>query len=191
MHFIYVTKLSFCTRKIDISTQKINKSYLNIFEIIIADCLVNNKLKRVQFFLEIFLLANICINVVLRISFLNFKMANIQFIEQKLIWSTYKTTMALSKRRQVNIINKRKFVKAAINVNNKIFIIYITALANSVIMLIYFFRKAQVALLISTKTFIEDSNFSNIFFSHSAMKLPKYTRIYNYSIDLLDNEKLP
>ena len=47
MHFNYVTKLGLCTRKVDIGIENINRSHLNIFEIVIADCLVKNKLERI------------------------------------------------------------------------------------------------------------------------------------------------
>ena len=47
MHPIYTTKLGLCTRKIDVGIQKIDGSYLDTFEIVVADCLVKNKLERV------------------------------------------------------------------------------------------------------------------------------------------------
>ena len=50
MHPAYATKLGFRARKIDVGTQKIDKSYLDIFEMVIADCSVKDKLRRVQFF---------------------------------------------------------------------------------------------------------------------------------------------
>ena len=50
MHPAYATKLVLCTRKINIDLQKIDGSYLDTFGIVIADCLVKNKLRRVRFF---------------------------------------------------------------------------------------------------------------------------------------------
>ena len=47
MHPAYATKLGLHTRKIDVSAQKIDGSHLNIFEIVIADCSVKDKLGRV------------------------------------------------------------------------------------------------------------------------------------------------
>ena len=46
----YAMKLGLHARKIDISAQKINGFYLNIFEIIIADYSVKDKLGKVRFF---------------------------------------------------------------------------------------------------------------------------------------------
>ena len=50
MHPAYVTKLGLHARKINVNAQKIDESHLNTFRIVIADCLVKNKLRRVQFF---------------------------------------------------------------------------------------------------------------------------------------------
>ena len=46
----YTTTLAFCTRKIDVNIQKIDKFYLDIFGKVIVDCSVKNKLRRIQFF---------------------------------------------------------------------------------------------------------------------------------------------
>ena len=50
MHPAYATKLSLRIRKIDVSAQKIDGSHLNIFEMVIADCSVKDKLGKVRFF---------------------------------------------------------------------------------------------------------------------------------------------
>lgn len=47
MHLVYTTKLGFCARKNNVNIQKIDKFYLDMFEIIIADYLVKTKFKRV------------------------------------------------------------------------------------------------------------------------------------------------
>ena len=47
MHSIYATKLGFRTKKIDVGIQKIDKSYLDTFGMVIADCLVKDKLGKV------------------------------------------------------------------------------------------------------------------------------------------------
>ena len=81
----YAIKLGLCTGKIDVGTQKIDRSYLDTFGMLIADCSVKDKLKRVWFFQETFLLANIGLEVVLGIFFLTLSKADIRFAEQKLI----------------------------------------------------------------------------------------------------------
>ena len=50
MHPAYATKLGLRARKIDVSAQKIDGSYLDTFRMVIADCSVKDKLGRVRFF---------------------------------------------------------------------------------------------------------------------------------------------
>ena len=106
MHLAYATKLGLRTRKIDIGAQKIDRSHLNTFEMVIVDCSINDKLGKVQFFQETFLLANIGLEVVLGIFFLTFSKADIRFVEGELFWRTYIATEALPMTRRVKIINK-------------------------------------------------------------------------------------
>ena len=50
MHPTYATKLGLRTRKINVGVEKINGSHLDTIGIVIADCLVKDKLGRVRFF---------------------------------------------------------------------------------------------------------------------------------------------
>ena len=100
-------------------------------------------------------------------------------------------TKALPTTRKVEIIREKKFAATALDANNKTFVINIGDLAELMIMLIYSFCKAQVALLTSTKIPTTYSNFSNIFSSDSAMELPEYTRINNHLINLLEDKQPP
>ena len=50
IYFANTIKLGFYARKINIDIEKIDKSYLDIFEIVIIDCFVKNKQKRLWFF---------------------------------------------------------------------------------------------------------------------------------------------
>ena len=93
----------------------------------------------------------------------------------------------------MEIINKSKFAMAALNTDDKTFIVHVAALAKLTTMLIYLFCQAQVILLMSKKTEIlaQYSKFSNVFSSDSAAELLEYTRINNYSINLLNNKQPP
>ena len=46
----YATKLGLRIEKIDVGAQKIDGSYLDTFRMVIVDCLVKDKLRRVRFF---------------------------------------------------------------------------------------------------------------------------------------------
>ena len=193
MHPTYATKLGFHDRKIDVGIQKINRSHLDTFGMVIADCSVKNKLGRVQFFQETFLLINIGLEVVLEIPFLILSKVDIRFAKQKLGWGIYTAAEALPMTRRVKIIDKRKFTAAALNANNKTFVVHIVALAEPTTMPIYSSHQTQVATLMSEKTEIpaEYSDFSNVFSSDSAAELTEYTKINDHPINLLNNKQTP
>ena len=81
MYSAYAIKLGLHITKIDMATQKMNGSHLNIFGIVIADYSVKDKFEKVQFFQKNFLLANIGLELILEIFFLSLGRANIWFAE--------------------------------------------------------------------------------------------------------------
>ncbi len=81
MHPTYATKLGLRVRKIDVEAKKIDRCRLDTFRMVIADFLVKNKLGRIRFFQDIFLLANTSIELVLWMFFLTSSSSNIQFAE--------------------------------------------------------------------------------------------------------------
>ena len=85
MHPVYATKLGLRTRKIDVGIQKIDGSHLDTFGMVIADCSVKDKLGRVRFFWETYLLANIGLEVVLGMLFFTLSKVDVRFAEQELV----------------------------------------------------------------------------------------------------------
>ena len=136
------------------------------------------------------MLANIGLQVILRILFLTFSKANIRFAEQELVWKTYTAVEALPTTKKVKIIDKREFTVVALNADDETFVMHIAALAKPMTISIYSFCQAQVTILMSEKTRIptEYSNFSNVFSSDSAAELPEHNGINDHPIDLLDNK---
>ena len=191
MHPTYATKLGLCIRKIDVGAQKIDGSRLDTFGMVIADCLVKNKLGRVQFFQKTFLLANIGLEVVLEILFLTLSKADIRFVEWELVWRTYTAAETLPTTRRVEIIDKKEFAAAVLNTDNETFVVHVAALAEPTTMPIHPSCQAQVAALTSEETGIpaEYSDFSDVFSSDSAAELPEHTRINDHLINLLDDKQ--
>ena len=128
--------------------------------------------------------------MVLRILFLTLNKADIRFAERELVWRTYTATEALSMTKRIEIIDKKEFAVAALNIAKKTFIVHIAALAESTTMPIYPSCQVQVAALTSEGAGIsaEYFDFSNVFSSDSTAELPKYTGINDHPIDLLDNK---
>ena len=193
MHPAYTTRLGLRARKIDVGAQKIDGSHLDTFGIVIADCSIKNKLRRVRFFQETFLLTNIGLKVVMGMLFLTLSKANIRFAERELVQRTYTATEALPTTRRVEIINKGEFTMAALNADNETFVVHIAALARPTTIPIHLSHEAQVVMLTSEETGIptEYSDFSNVFSSDSTAELSEHTGINDHPINLLKNKQPP
>ena len=85
----YAKKLGLRVKQTDVEAQKIDRSYLNIFGMVIAGFSLQHKLGKVRFFQKTFLVADNRMEVVLGMPFLTFSNANIRFAEQELVWRTY------------------------------------------------------------------------------------------------------
>ncbi len=85
--------------------------------------------------------------VVLEMPFLSLSNADIKFAELgKLIWRSYTAAEALLTTSRVELIDKKKFAKAAMDENSETFVVHMSALdvAESSI---YLSRAAQIAAL--------------------------------------------
>lgn len=91
--------------------------------------LLQNNLKKVKFFKEIFLLVNINLEVILRISFLSFGNIDIEFARLKrLTLRFYDTIEALPIIYQIQLIDKKKFAHVMLDENADTFVIYLAML---------------------------------------------------------------
>ena len=75
----YASKLGLKARPIDVGVQKIDGSILKTFGMVLASFQIEDTLGRARFFQETFLLADLSIKVVLRMSFLILSNADIKF----------------------------------------------------------------------------------------------------------------
>ncbi len=91
----YATKLDLTVRKISVGAQKIDGLLLETYGIVSASFSLQDSLRRVRFFEETFLLANISMKMVLGMLFLAFSNADFQFDAEKLTWRFYITAEAL------------------------------------------------------------------------------------------------
>ena len=101
----YAAHLGLKVRVTNIGAQKIDGFSLATYSMVIAAFQVVDKLGHSRFFPEIFLLADISMEVVLGMPFLTLSNANVQFAEKKLTWKTYTTKEALPTTRRVEIID--------------------------------------------------------------------------------------
>lgn len=89
---------------------------------------VKDKLEKANFFQKTFLLVVINMEVVLNMFFFTFSNTNIQFPNKELTQRSYITAEALSTIKRVELINKKKFAKAALDTELKTFVVYISVL---------------------------------------------------------------
>ena len=102
---VYAAHLGLKMRVTNVGMQKIDRSSLAIYGMVIAAFQVVNKLGRSWFFQETFLLADIIMEMVLGIPLLTFSNADVLFAEKEFTWRTYTTEKALPTTRQVKIID--------------------------------------------------------------------------------------
>ena len=91
---------------------------------VIANFQVEDKANRPRFFKEIFLMTNTKFEVILEMPFFKFSNADVLFGEKTLTLRTYTTNKALSSIKQVQIIDLKESVIAALDINNEIFMMY-------------------------------------------------------------------
>ena len=127
--------------------------------------------------------------VVLRMFFLTFSNVDIQFAEKELTWRPYTAVEALITTKQLELINKKKYTKAALDEEFKTFVMHIAALEAPLVgMAIHPSQKAQILTLIQnkapTKVPLKDADYADIFSFDLAIELIKKTSINKNAIEL-------
>ena len=155
---------------------------------VLASFQVEDKLRKIQFFQEIFLLVNISAEVVLGMLFLILSNSDIQFVEKKLTRRSYTTAKALPTTKQVELINKKKFVKAALDEKSETFVVYVTFL--NLVSEIHPHKEAQIAFLLTKKVKIPNkySDFTDVFSEEKTLVLPKHIKLNEHAINLEDSK---
>ena len=191
MNPAYAKKLGLRVKQTDLGAQKIDGSHLDIFGIVIAGFSLQNKLEKVRFFQETFLVADTRIEVVLGMLFLTLCNANIRFTERELVWRTYSAAEALPTTQRVEIIDKKEFAAVALNEEDETFVVHMAAF--SVDSNVHASRRAQISSLDIEEVTIpsEYANYTDVFSPDSAAELPKHTGINNHSIGLIDDKQPP
>ncbi len=164
---------------------------MKIYGIVVSIFSVSNKDNKEKFFKESFLLANVKSDVILGMLFLTMSNADIDFQARDLQWRSYIIKDVFSTIKRVELIEKKEFAVTALDLEYKVFIVYVAALDIDLSDKIHFSNKAQIAHLkadeASIKVASKYANFADIFSTKLAIELLKYTRINNYTIKLVDD----
>ena len=123
--------------------------------------------------------------------FLTLSNADVQFIENKLSCRSYSTAEALPTSKQVKLIDKKEFAKAALDKNFETFVVHIASL--NLVPGIHPDRKAQIASLLNKEVKIleEYLDFANIFLEEKALVLPECIKLNQHAINLENGNQPP
>ena len=157
-------------------------------------------------------MADIKFEVILEIPFLKISNANIVFGEKILMWKSYITNEALWTTEQVQLVNLKEFVIAALDADSKTFIMHV-AIRERKEMAIDPDRKAQInaqnraqieamiqdktqvgALMFDeapTEVPVENSDYSNVFSAENAAELSENIEMNEHAIKLEEGKQLP
>ena len=91
---------------------------------VIADFQMEDKGGRPRFFQETFLVTDTKFEVILGISFLKLSNADVLFSEGTLKWKFYTTIEALPTTKQIQLVDPKEFIIAALDADSKTFIVY-------------------------------------------------------------------
>lgn len=120
---------------------------------------MDDKAKRSRFFEKTSLLANISKDVILRMFFLILTNVKINFIDRKLNLRLYTTIKALLTTNHIELVGKKEFVVATLNLNNETFIVHIVSLTSFNLDIdVHFFCRAQITSLIVDRASITISS---------------------------------
>ena len=137
-------------------------------------------------------MANVSPEVVLGMPFLTLSGADVDFLGQELRWKTYTTQKALPTTRRVELVRKKEFAVAALDLEHEIFVVHAASLSSNPLDAdVHPSRRPQIAGLIAeealTKVPAEYADFADVFSPDLASKLPKHTGINNHPTGLVDN----
>ena len=129
MNQAFARKLGLRVYKTKINTPNINSSKLDNFGIVIAFFLMENKKRKFRFFEKTFLLANISMDIALGIPSLTLSNVKVDFVDLYIHWTTYIITKVLLTKKQVELIGKKDFAAATLDLKNEAFVVHVASIS--------------------------------------------------------------
>ena len=127
IHLTFTKELGLFIRDTDLGAQKIDSNILDTYEIVLAAYLVMDKVNRVRFFKETFLVANISPKAVFGMFFLTLNNADIDFLDREFRWRTYIIREALPTTRRVKLVSKKEFVTTVLDLKSETFVVHVAS----------------------------------------------------------------
>ncbi len=123
--------------------------------------------------------------------------ADIDFQARDLQWRSYTTEEVLPTTRRVELIGKKEFAAAALDLNHHAFVVHVAALniSSDSGAEVHPLRRVQRAHLKAdeapTEVPSEYADFADVFSPKLAVELPKHTGINDHAIELVDDRQPP
>ena len=202
IHPICAQELRLSIRLTDIGSQKINDITLDTYGMVVAAFSVTDKVNQVRFFELTFLVANINPKVIFGMFFLTLSGADIDSLGWELQWRTYTTKEVLLTTKRIELVGKKEFAAAMLDLKSENFVIHIASLSSDASpssfpleLDVHLSRRPQVSSLIAkeapTKVPAKYLDFADLFSPDLASKLPEHTGINNHTIELVDGQQPP
>ena len=151
-------------------------------------------------------MADIKFEMMLGMFFLKISNANVAFGEKILTWKSYTTNKALPITKQVQLVNPKEFVIAALDADSNTFVVYMAIWEQKKLAMdpdkktqikaqskAKILNKAQVGALLfdeaSTEVPTEYFNYSNVFLAENVVELPENTGMNKHTIKLKKGKK--
>ena len=188
----FARKLGLKVWKTNVGAQKIDGSALETFGMVIADFQMKDKASRPRFFQKTFLVTDTKFEVILGMFFLKISNADVSFGKKTLTWRIHTTNEALSTTKQVQIVDPKKFVIAALDVDSKTFVVHV-AIREREEMPVHSKKQALVGALLfdeaPTEVPAEYSNYSNVFSAENAAELLENIGMNEHAIKLEESKQ--
>ncbi len=191
----FAQQLGLKIRKTNVGAQKIDGTTLETYKIVVSTFSVSNKDGRERFFEESFLLADVSPDIVLGMPFLTMSNADVDFQARDLQWRSYTTGKVFPTTRRVELIGKKEFAAAALDLEYEAFVVYIAALSVDLGNKMHPSRRAQIAHLKAdeapTEVPSKYADFVDVFLPKLAVELPEHTGNNDHAIELVDDRQPP
>ena len=132
--------------------------------------------------------------MILEMLFLKISNANMAFGEKTLTWKSYTINKALPITQQVQLVDPKKFVIVALDVNSETFVVHV-AIREQEEMPVHVENQAQVGALIfneaPTKIPVEYFDYNNVFSAENVAELLENTGINEHAIKLEEGKQPP
>ena len=198
IHLTFVKQLGLPIKPTDVGAQKIDRTTLDTYGMVVVAISVEDKANQVKFFEETFLVANVSPEVVLGMLFLTLSGADVDFSGRELRWRTYTTEEVLPTTRRVELVGKKEFAAAALDPEHETYVVHVASLSSAPLVAsldVHPFRRPQISGLIAeeapTKVSTAYSDFADVFSPDLATELPKHTEINTHAIDLEEGKQPP